>query len=553
MISKKTKTKFILFILTFLTIGIMLLPSNVVADEGTTDRFANTIFFEEALEFDYDLVDRDWDNFHDPHWDYTPAELGIFDWYKLGQGVWNEERQRMEFLSLVQYDVDVWVFTQYTTASDIFYDGTAQPSSRTWLSMWWQRNRPYDDGSSLAEYKIEFKEIIGGTDVNSIRHKDEYGNPILGFDTYFDIEALYTPFAPWIGVTDNETEVAFGIDSIQLSSATLRDTNFLENINSEYNHHFVTEGIVEYEPEFEGVDSTIGSNEEVDGIDDIADDVRDRWVFNLNDHFHYGSIDKVSLLTDPMIYPNVAGSNPKVYKSENTVSTHIISQPELNIWKQSFDYMKGTLSVDVHGIGSGIQGPFPDAMIDGVLQPNDFRRKFDERAVGYAVSNPATKLEFRLNILVYGSAELSPNLRESLLEEPEFIRGDVFWDIAFFGDESASLLFTKTYLQKAWDGFWSGDFGGKLKNLIVVVVILAVIAGGFLGFMKLRNSGMLGGGGKGEKTTIIATKGTTVNYTDTDVDPSASKVASRQKSKQDKRPNWIQRKQNYRRTRKKRN
>lgn len=483
-----------------LSIGVLFLPSVKATDGDLIDHdYDNTLFLETGFDFDYDLVKHNPSSYYDDRWDVAPSVLGVSNFASLGYQYFDNDTGLVWFLGLATIDIEAWVYTTYASAEHIFEYGNPSTQSTPWLLLWHQNKFPYYDGSTLTTYDINYKAIqsrTGYVDAYGLLKENPFGMRTLGFDADFQVTATYSPFTNYIAVTDDGTEVPMQVPQVKLVDGRILTERSTDRIETEYATSFTD---VSANSDTEG-----GDEDQIDdfvtdvGMDSIKDIYATSWGLQENT---ITEPSLVPILGDPIVVNAVAGQDMEINKTEQTAQVHMIERPRLDVWQMSWKYYEGALSMDVAGWDAGVKAPFPEMVEAGYT--NGFTLRTNKYAVGYEVENPACYVYMQLDFYVWGSAYLEPNLRDSILQEPEFRKGDTYWDIAIFGDESASILFTKSYLSQVW-----GNLATKWKVLITVIIIALLVGGGFFLLKKLNVIGGLGGGnrGGGRNAPLIAWK-----------------------------------------------
>jgi hypothetical protein len=155
---------------------------------------------------------------------------------------------------------------------------------------------------------------------------------------------------------------------------------------------------------------------------------------------------------------------------DNNFTIHLTNRPQPFSYMQNIRYNYALVEVDTQ-----------DGIIKedaGIRNTRDQKQDDLQRIIGYRINNFNLQTNFTVDFICYSHVEMDPEDQEYYLGIPEFVKGDIIWDISLFGDTGASLIFTDPYdyLHQPGDTFmaWVAQYWW----------VLAIIGiGGFLFFM----------------------------------------------------------------------
>jgi hypothetical protein len=152
---------------------------------------------------------------------------------------------------------------------------------------------------------------------------------------------------------------------------------------------------------------------------------------------------------------------------DNNFSVQITNKPQVSNWVQNLIRKYSLIEVDTK---DGVI--IKDA---GIRAVRDTKETTRQRIVGYRVDNSVLQHNFTVDFICYSHVEMDPQDQEYYLENPEFVKGDVIWDISLFGTTGASIVFTEPNSGGASAVM---DWLGQYWWVLVIVGI-----GGFLFYM----------------------------------------------------------------------
>jgi len=450
------KSIFFSFLLVFLSLGIVFLPTNVIGNEGTRTKFENTVFFTDSLN--YQITQRNQYNgdYFDDFSKHGSQKIGVTNFYNLGYQYYDNDTGKAWFLASAEVDVYFLFWTDYALPQDIF--GQSFKSRETnWLDLYWQQDWPYGEVTTTDpnwyhdEFSFGYKSLL--PTMNRAPDITDTIDGCVGFRSTFDIDTVFkspTAYLATDAFTDEDS--LFEIPEIALAKAKIVNAEVVHDLTTPYSDYFVG---ADQNPEFDGW-SAVGS---------IADDVTGDLVLYNDLGLHTDELSDITTTQLQWESLQLAPSTDLNIRSQYGTSVRVTNIPELNVYTQRMPYTYGQVFADVEN---------PNAHI---FAGSTTVERTAYRTVGYKIDNNEVVYTIRFIYYVWGTCELAPSIVDEALRNPEFIHGDVFWDISIWGDTSASTLFTESTAARLWSSFWSGAFGQKLKWILIIVVIVAGIGG----------------------------------------------------------------------------
>ncbi len=349
-------------------------------------------------------------------------------------------------------EVQFQFYTDYFFAEDIWGNGFV-PDQTEWLYLKSQKYYPYyTEGEEWTEshFYVNYNNIEGAYE------KQYANNGRVGFSCDFLIRSSITDFTEYFGTPYfSEDKIYFGIPEIAVAEAYVYDTQINHDLHTEYANYFIGEDQI---PEFSGLSA-------------IRESCDEAWDTDLQDRLgslglitqSVGDVREVPI--EPYkIAPSTNYNLPRI--DQTTFKVHEVNTPEITIWTQSFSVNYATVEIDSKGANSGL-----------LDIPTGIQTKNEIRTVAFQVKNQEIQQTAKIRYYIWGTAELTPDTRDVLLNSPEFVQGDTFWDLTFWGDTGASVIFTESGIARAWNNFWSGKIGKTLKWILIIGLIVAVPLG----------------------------------------------------------------------------
>lgn len=148
--------------------------------------------------------------------------------------------------------------------------------------------------------------------------------------------------------------------------------------------------------------------------------------------------------------------------------------PEVIIYTDEIEYTEQTkIRVDVQDGWLFNINVSPARIVD---TSSIIRNRIRDRYIGWRVNNQNIHQTYVAEMSLYSDVYVSSvEEREILLKNPEFLKGDVIWDVSLFG-ETASLVFTKNvdWLSNAFSFITS--LGGAIIGFLIVGVVIYIAA-----------------------------------------------------------------------------
>lgn len=211
---------------------------------------------------------------------------------------------------------------------------------------------------------------------------------------------------------------------------------------------------------------------------DVSPDVLQGTITGLGIGATLGKIYNATTATTPgcqqgVISPPARGSvvylRNKPGSTTSAAGTVLMTiQPAISIQKQSVDVMQGVVVVDIED-GAIIK--------DAGVKAATATKIPHTRTVSGRVDNAWIQVHLLIRADLYTTVQMDDipvEKRQILLETPQFIAGDMAWDIGLTGNTQVSFGITSK--GDVWENSWDNAANFFLKYILPVLIVLAVAA-----------------------------------------------------------------------------